>query len=361
MAGRTKAPAANRSFDGLAYTDRPDAAGLEDISEGADNGISAIGQMGTAVECLGGLGSYLTIGFKVGEETSRQIVRAAYENGINFFDTANAYNHGAAEEVLGLCLAEYPRSSLVVLTKVFAPMGDGPNDRGLSAKHIKEQCHASLRRLGMDYVDIYMCHRPDPTAPLEETIRAMDDLARQGKILYWGVSEWPAWRMVKAQHIARELGARPPVVNEPRYNLLFRYPEAEVFPVTLNEGIGNVTFSPLAHGLLTGKYVPGEPPAKDTRAADPEQNAVMMGMYWSDENIRKGRELAKIAAEMGTTAARLAIAWAVRHPAVSSVILGVRTVAQFEDDLEALEVKIPPEVRERLEELYPAPPSPPYA
>jgi aryl-alcohol dehydrogenase-like predicted oxidoreductase len=319
-----------------------------------------LGKWGPRVSALG-VGSYLTIGFKTDEESSKAIVRLAYENGINFFDTANAYHHGAAEEVLGRCLAEFPRSSLFVLTKAWAPMGPGPNDRGLSAKHLKEQCHASLRRLNMDYVDVFMCHRPDRSVPLEETVRAMDDLAREGKILYWGVSEWPAWMMVKAQHLARELGCRPMVVNEPRYNLLFRYPEAEVFPVTANEGIGNVIFSPLAHGLLTGKYIPGEPPASDTRAADPEQNAVMMGMYWTEENKRKGLELAKIAAGIGTTAARLAIAWAMRPEAVSSVILGVRTVAQLEDDLKALDVQIAPEVLEKLEELYPPPPQAPYA
>jgi aryl-alcohol dehydrogenase-like predicted oxidoreductase len=313
-----------------------------------------LGKWGVRVSVLG-VGSYLTIGFKTDEETSRAIVRLAYERGINYFDTANAYNNGKAEETLGRCLAEFPRSSLFVLTKVFAPMGSGPNDCGLSAKHIKEQCHASLRRLRMDYVDVYMCHRPDPATPLEETIRAMEDLAREGKILYWGVSEWPAWMMVKAQHLAREIGARPIAVNQPRYNLLYRYPELETFPVTQAEGIGNVVFSPLAHGLLTGKYEPGAPPPPESRAADPEQNAVMMRLYWTEENKRKGKELARIAAEMGTTAATLAIAWAMRHPAVTSVILGVRTVAQLEENLKALDVEIPPEVLRQVEELYPQP------
>ena len=313
-----------------------------------------LGKWGVRVSVLG-VGSYLTIGFKTDEETSRAIVRLAYERGINYFDTANAYNNGKAEETLGRCLAEFPRSSLFVLTKVFAPMGSGPNDRGLSAKHIKEQCHASLRRLRMDYVDVYMCHRPDPATPLEETIRAMEDLAREGKILYWGVSEWPAWMMVKAQHLAREISARPIAVNQPRYNLLYRYPELETFPVTQAEGIGNVVFSPLAHGLLTGKYEPGAPPPPESRAADPEQNAVMMRLYWTEENKRKGKELARIAAEMGTTAATLAIAWAMRHPAVTSVILGVRTVAQLEENLKALDVEIPPEVLKQVEELYPQP------
>lgn len=316
-----------------------------------------LGKWGVRLSELG-IGSYLTIGFKTDEETSRSMMRTAYENGINYFDTANAYNRGQAEETLGRCLVEFPRSSVFVLTKVWAPMGSGPNDRGLSTKHIKEQCHASLRRLKMDYVDLYMCHRPDPTTPLEETIRAMEDLAREGKILYWGVSEWPAWMMVKANYIAREIGARSIAVNQPRYSLLYRHPEYEAFPVSQAEGIGNVVFSPLAHGLLTGKYHPGQPPPPDSRAADPDQNAVMLRLYWTEENKRKGLELARIAADMGTTAPRLAIAWALRHPAVTSVILGVRTVAQLEDNIKSLEVQIPSEVQARMEALYPQPPSP---
>jgi aryl-alcohol dehydrogenase-like predicted oxidoreductase len=167
--------------------------------------------------------------------------------------------------------------------------------------------------------------------------------------------------MVKAQHLAKEMGARPLVVSQPRYNLLYRWPEAEVFPVTLAEGIGNVIFSPLAHGLLTGKYAPGEPPPEGTRAADPEQNFVIMKMYWSEENKRKGRQLADIAAEMGTTAARLAVAWIMRQPAVSSVILGVSSVAQLQDNLGALEVQISDSALQQVEDLYPPTPLPPYA
>ncbi len=314
----------------------------------------SLGQWGPRVSVLS-VGSYLTIGMKTDEAASRAIVRRAVEAGVNYFDTANAYNGGQAEEVLGRCLAEHPRSALFVLTKVWAPMGPGPNDRGLSAKHLREQCHASLRRLGLDYLDVYMCHRPDPGTPLEETIRAMEDLAREGKILYWGVSEWPAWMMVKAQHVAREIGARRLVVNQPRYNLLYRYPEVETFPVSQLEGIGSVVFSPLAHGLLTGKYPPGQPSPEGSRAADPDQNAVMVKMYLTEENKQKGQALAMLAAEAGTTASRLAIAWCLRNPAVSSVILGVRSVAQLEDNLGALEVALTPDLVNRLEVLYPRP------
>jgi aryl-alcohol dehydrogenase-like predicted oxidoreductase len=319
-----------------------------------------LGKWGPKVSVLS-LGSYLTIGMKVDMAGSKELVRSAYESGINYFDTANAYNRGQAEEVLGECLAEYPRSTLFVLTKVWAPMGPGPNERGLSAKHIFEQCHASLRRLKMDYVDLFMCHRPDPAAPLEETIRAMDDLSRQGKILYWGVSEWPAWMMVKAQCLAKEIGARPLVVNQPRYNLLYRYPEVETFPVSLLEGIGSVIFSPLAHGLLTGKYLPGEPPPQGTRAADPDQNVVMLDMYWTEENKRRGQELAELARELGTSAASLAIAWCMHHPAVSSVILGARTTGQLAENLRALSVKLDQDVIEKLDNLYPRPQLAPQA
>ena len=311
-----------------------------------------MGKWGLRLSCLG-LGSYLTIGFKCDEKTSRDIIKVAYDNGINFFDTANVYNHGEAERVLGKCLKDFPRSSFVVLTKVWGRMGPGPNDRGLSAKHIFEQCHASLRRMGMDYVDIYMCHRPDLDTPLEETIRAMEDLARQGKILYWGVSEWSAAQIVKAQKVAKEMGARPISVSEPRYNLLYRYPEKEIFPLTAEEGIGNVIFSPLAHGMLTGKYIPGQPPPERSRAADPEQNTVIMKLYWSEENKKKGQKFLKIAQEMGATAAQLAIAWCLRRPEVTSVILGTRTVGQLKENLKAVELKIPDEVMEKLDKLYP--------
>ena len=313
-----------------------------------------LGKWGVRVSSLG-LGSYLTIGFTCDEKSSRDMMRVAYENGINYFDTANAYNAGEGERVLGECLADFPRSDLVVLTKVWAPMGKGPNDRGLSAKHIREQCDASLKRLGMDYVDIYMCHRPDPSAPLEETMRAMEDLARAGKILYVGVSEWPATLMIRANAIARDLGLRPIAVSQPRYSLLYRYPEPLLFQTTSEEGIGNVVFSPLAHGMLTGKYKRGEEPPKGSRAGDDRQNAVIRKMYWTDENMAKGQELALIAGELGVSAAELALAWCLNNPNVSSVILGASNVAQLRQNLKAADLKVPAEVLARLDALYPAP------
>ncbi|MCL4219054.1 MAG: aldo/keto reductase, partial [Candidatus Hydrogenedentes bacterium] len=213
---------------------------------------------------------------------------------------------------------------------------------------------ASLERLQMDYVDIYMCHRPDPDTPLEETVRAMEDLARAGKILYWGISEWPASMIVRANAMAREIGARPMAVSQPRYNLLYRYPEQLLFPTTEEEGIGNVVFSPLAHGMLTGKYKPGAAPPEDSRAADDRQNAVIKNMYWKEDYMARGQALARIAEELGTAPATLAIAWCLRTPHVSSVILGASKIAQLKENLAAANLKIPDDVIQQLNELYPA-------
>ncbi|MCP4644498.1 MAG: aldo/keto reductase [bacterium] len=319
-----------------------------------------LGKWGAKVSSLG-LGSYLTIGMTCDDDASHQMVRAAYDAGINYFDSANAYNAGQGEVALGKCLAEFQRSSLFVLTKVWAPMGDGPNDRGLSAKHIKEQCDASLKRLGMDYVDCYMCHRPDPSTPLEETIRAMEDLIRAGKVIYWGISEWPAPMIVRANAIAKEIGARPMAVSQPRYNLLYRYPDQLLYPTTTQEGIGNVVFSPLAHGMLTGKYKPGEEAPAGSRAADDRQNTVMKAMYWSEENKQKAQELVAIAGDYGVGAAELAIAWCLRTDAVSSVILGTTRVEQLQQNLKALDLDVSDDAWARVDELFPAPQGIPQA
>ena len=312
-----------------------------------------MGKWGVKLSVIG-LGSFLTIGFKLDEKTSRDTIKKAYDGGINFFDTADAYGLGEAEKVLGKYLSDYDRHTLFILSKVFAPMSDEVNDRGLSAKHIFESCHKSLKRLRTDYLDLYMCHRPDTDTPLEETIRALEDLVRQGKILYWGVSEWPAHLIVHANHVAREIGARPIGVSEPRYNLLYRYPERNLFPATQAEGIGNVIFSPLAHGMLTGKYKPGEDAQEGTRAADDNTNTVIKRLYWTEENKKRGQKIVKIASEMGVTAAQLAIGWCLRNPAVTSVITGATKVSQVEDNIKAAELDIPDDVVKKIEELYPA-------
>ena len=313
-----------------------------------------LGKWGAKLSAIG-LGSYLTIGMKLDKQQSWKTVKAAYDLGINFFDTADAYNMGEGEKMIGECLREFPRQSYFLITKVHSPMGSGPNDRGLSKKHIAEGCHASLRRLGLDYIDLYMCHRPDPDTPLEETVLAMEDLIRAGKILYWGVSEWPAEMMVEANAIARALGTRQIAVNEPRYSLLYRYPERSVFPTCQKEGIGNVIFSGLAHGMLTGKYKPGEPVPAGTRGADDQTNMVLNALYMSEENRVKGQELANIAAELGTTAATLALAWCLRLPAVTSTIIGATRAAQIEENAKAADLQIPADVLKRLDDLFPMP------
>lgn len=315
-----------------------------------------LGKWGMRVSCLG-MGTHRNLGDTCDEATSRAMVRAAYDGGVNLFDTANAYANGEAERMLGLCLSDYPRSSVVVLSKVSGAMGPGPNDRGLSAKHIREQCEASLRRLGMDYLDIYLCHRPYAETPLEETIRAMEDLARAGKILYWGTSEWPAALIVQANAVAREIGARPITVSEPRYNLLYRQPETTLFPTTAEQGIGNIVFSPLAHGVLAGIYKPGEDPPPGTRAADNSDNAVTLQLYYNEENKRNAQELVSIAEELGTTAAILSTAWCMANPNVSSVLFGAWTEAELRENLKAAELTIANDVARALDRLFPAPAS----
>ena len=311
-----------------------------------------IGKWGVKISEIG-LGSYLTIGFKNDKKTTKDTISKYYDNGVNFFDTADAYNNGEAESALGECLSGFPRHNLFILSKCWAPMSDNINDRGLSAKHIIESCHKSLKRLDTDYLDLFMCHRHDPDTPLEETIRAMEDLIRQGKVLYWGVSEWPAHLITRANRVAAEIGARPITVSEPRYNMLYRFPERNLFPATEAEGIGNVVFSSLAHGLLTGKYKPGEEAPEGTRAADNDTNTVMKNMYWTEENKRKGQELVKIASEIGVTAAQLSIAWCLKNPAVTSVITGATSLSQAEDNLKAADIEIPDEVINKLDEIYP--------
>ena len=314
-----------------------------------------LGKWGVKLSTIG-LGSYLTIGMHVDDETAAECVKVAFDGGINWIDTANAYNRGGAEIALGKILRDYDRDDYVLATKVWAPMCDGANDRGLSAKHVYEQCHASLKRLQTDYIDLYQCHRPDPETPLEETIRIMDDLARAGKILYWGVSEWPAALIQEACDLAKMMGARPPVSNQPRYSLLYREPEEQVFPTCLHNGLGNVVFSPLAHGVLTGKYEPGQAPPEGTRAADDTQNKIMMDMYFSDEQLRTVQTMKEMAGDLGLTCAQLAIAWCLQHPAVTSVISGVTRASQLEDNLGAAEAEIPADVLSALDRMFPAGP-----
>ncbi len=288
------------------------------------------------------LGSWLTFGHATDEETAAQCIHRAYELGINLFDTANVYAAGRAEEVMGKALKAFKRDSYVLATKVYFPMGSGPNDRGLSRKHIVEQCHASLKRLDTDYIDLYQCHRYDRETPLEETVRAMGDLIRQGKILYWGVSEWSATQILDAVHLCQQMNIEAPVSNQPHYNMLRREIEKEVLPMCERVGMGNIVFSPLAQGVLTGKYQPGSPPPPDTRAADESSNMFMRWLM-SDEVLTKVQNLRPIAERNGLSMAQLALAWCLRQPMVSSVIIGARKLSQIEDNVKASGVTLSPE------------------
>src|SRR3712207_4944694 len=266
------------------------------------------------------LGSWLTYGGSVAEERARACIHRAYELGINFFDTANVYMRGAAEEIVGRALKDFERDSYFLATKVYFPMGEGPNDRGLSRKHITEQCHASLRRLGVDYVDLYQCHRYDEDTPLEETMRALDDLVRQGKVLYVGVSEWTADQIADALRLAGEMNLDRIVSNQPRYNMIQRGMEGEVIPFSEREGVGQVVFSPLAQGILTGKYRPGEAPESGTRAADPESGRFMQRLM-NEKNLTAADGLRDGAPHAGPTLSPLAHAWVLRPPYVRTALL----------------------------------------
>ena len=289
------------------------------------------------------LGSWLTYGGSVAEEQARACINRAYELGINFFDTANVYMQGVAEEIVGRALKGFERDSYFLATKVYFPMGEGPNDSGLSRKHITEQCHASLKRLGVDYVDLYQCHRYDEDTPLEETLRTLDDLVRQGKVLYVGVSEWTAEQIADALRLAREMNLDRIVSNQPRYNMIQRQIEAEIIPLCEREGVGQVVFSPLAQGVLTGKYRPGEAPERGTRAADPE-SSLFMRRLMNEEVLSAVDQLRSVASDAGLSLSQLALAWILRHDNVSSAIIGASRPEQVEDNAQAAGVRLSPEV-----------------
>jgi len=287
------------------------------------------------------LGSWLTYGGAVAKETAANCIRTAYDLGINFFDTANVYATGESEKVVGSVLKEYPRDTLVVATKVFFPMREGPNGRGLSRKHIFEQIDASLTRLGMDYVDLYQCHRWDVNTPVEETILALEDLVKAGKILYYGVSEWSALQIQQGLNVAQSRGLYGMVSNQPYYNMLGRNIEKEVIPLCEKEGVGQVVFSPLAQGILTGKYKPGAPPPADSRAADEKQNMFLEGSdLLSDATLTKVQNLKPVADRLGCTMAELALAWILRLPNISSVIVGASRPEQVKDNAKAATIDL---------------------
>lgn len=293
------------------------------------------------------LGSWLTFGSSVDPDASIPLIRRAFDLGINLFDSADVYANGAAEEVLGRAIEGLPRHQLVIATKCFFPTSDRPNDRGLSRKHVTESVEASLRRLGTDYVDLHQCHRADPSTPMDETVRAYEDLIRQGKVLYWGVSEWRAAEIVDACRTAERWRAFRPVSNQPQYSILRRGIEREVLPVSVREGLGQIVFSPLAQGVLTGKYAGGERPA-GSRATDAKRNQ-FMGAYLEPGELARVEKLRPLADALGMSMAQLALAWCLRHPGISSVIVGVTRPEQLDDNVKAAGRRLPDDLLAQID------------
>jgi aryl-alcohol dehydrogenase-like predicted oxidoreductase len=297
-----------------------------------------------------GLGGWLTFANAVEEEQAKAILDRAFDLGINFFDTANVYAVGGCEEAWGRLLSKRKRSDIVLATKVFFPMGRGPNDSGLSRKHIYEQCHASLKRLHTDYIDLYQCHRFDENTPLEETIRAIDDLIRAGKVLYWGFSEWSAPQIEQCLRLCGDRFDKPRS-SQPRYSAIERYAEAEVFPLCHKAGIGQVVFSPLAQGVLTGKYKPGAEFPADSRAADDRQNQFIKRFTSNDELLKKVQRLIPIAQERKLTMSQMGLAWVLRRKEVTSCIIGASKVSQLDENVVASGLKLPEETVRRIDEI----------
>jgi len=306
-----------------------------------------LGTAGIRVSTIG-LGGWINYGEgKVPQDDARRVVEAAYGQGINFFDLADIYGRGEAEKQMGEVLKQYPRSRLVISTKVFWPMSDDVNDRGLSRKHIMESVDKSLQRLGTDYLDIYFCHRPDPDTPILETARAMTDLIRAGKVLYWGTSVWSGAQIQEALTLAERYNLYPPTVEQPQYSMLYReHVEKEILPVTEPNGIGLTVFSPLGQGMLTGKYDEGIP--EDTRFA---REGWAKDRFMTTDNVTRVRQLKNIADELHITRAQLALAWVLRKPSISSAIIGATKAFQVEDNVKASTVTLTPEIEARIESI----------
>lgn len=296
------------------------------------------------------LGSWVTMGSQIDEETSKKLILQAFDHGINFFDNADIYARGKAEIVMGKAIKELNREELVISSKVFWPTMKGPNGRGLSRKHITESVHASLKRLGTDYLDLYFCHRYDPDTPTEEIVYTMNNLIQQGKILYWGTSEWRASQIAEAIGIARQFNLIPPSMEQPQYHMFHRQRvESELSPLCGPDGIGLTTWSPLASGILTGKYNDGVP--EGSRATI--ENMAWLKDHITEDRINKVRQLEIIAVDMNITVAQLAIAWLLRRKEVSSVITGATKPSQLEENLASREVvsKLENEILERIENI----------
>jgi aryl-alcohol dehydrogenase-like predicted oxidoreductase len=293
-------------------------------------------------------GNWVTHGSQVEEDAALACVATALDEGITTFDTADVYAMTRAESILGKALHGIRRESVEICTKVFWPTGPGPNDRGLSRKHIMESAAASLRRLQTDYIDLYQAHRFDHETPLEETLRAFDDLVRQGKVLYIGVSEWRAEEIEAALKIADQMGLDRIVSNQPQYNMIWRVIESEVIPLSMPEGIGQIVWSPIAQGVLTGKYLPGAAPPAGSRATD-ERGSGFVTSYLTDEILTKVQLLKPVAEEAGLSLAQLAVAWTLQNPAVSAAIIGATRPEQVRENAVASGVQLDPEILKQID------------
>jgi len=316
-----------------------------------------LGKTGIRVSELS-LGSWITFKNQVDVDAAAEIMAAAYDLGVNFFDNAEAYAEGKAEIVMGKILKrrKWGRDTFLVSSKVFWG-GDLPNQEGLSRKHVFEACHAALRRLQVDYLDLYFCHRPDPNTPIEETVRAMSDLISQGKVLYWGTSEWSGREIIEAHRIARELRLVSPTMEQPQYNMFHRdRVEKEFAPLYETVGLGLTTWSPLASGLLTGKYNNGDPGGMRTSLKDYEWLREQFETAEARNRLAKVKKLATVADDLGTTLPCLALAWCLKNPNVSTVITGASKPKQIEENMKAGEVvdKLTYDVQRRIEQILDA-------
>ena len=311
-----------------------------------------LGRSGLRVSELS-LGSWLTLGSNVDRSQTARLVEHAFDLGVNLFDTADVYAQGEAEHALGAAISTLPRHQLVLATKCFFAMSEAPNDRGLSRKHIFESVEGSLRRLGTDYIDLHQCHRFDPDTPVDETVRAYEDLIRQGKLLYWGVSHWNSDQIASAGETADRLSAYRPISSQTSYSILDREIESAVLATSAREGLGQIVFSPLAQGALTGKYGAGRRP-EQSRASDPKRNRWMQDVL-KHEVLARIDQLSPIAEELGCSLAQLALAWCLREPAVSSVLIGATTTLQLDENAARLDVEIPTAALTRIDALFAGP------
>lgn len=285
-------------------------------------------------------GNWITHGSQVEEDAAIKCVKAAFEEGITTFDTADVYAGTRAETVLGKALKGVKRESYELFTKVYFPTGAGKNDRGLSRKHIMESVHASLQRLGTDHIDLYQMHRFDFQAPLDESLQAFEDLVRQGKVNYIGFSEWDAEQINSALKIQKERGWTRFVSSQPQYSMLWRVIEGEVVPLSEQEGIGQIVWSPIAQGVLTGKYLPGKKPPAGSRATDKKSGAGFISRWMTDEVLSAVQNLKPIADELGLSLSQLALAWALQNQNVSAVIMGATKPTQVKENAKAAGVKL---------------------